>query len=343
MTATASPARFPLRRTHVETAIRQSVGGFQIDVQERFLRSEAATLTMAGAVAYVSGPLTELEFDVHTMLSKLFLEQGCPASNTVEFSLKRLARERWADHNSDGRHSIAAALDKLVDGSITIHDVDPYTGKSEPGQIWRLTLLEGAGGLGDYARMVEAISRGERAALAACGSLSGNATYQAVLPTWLANSLREGNGLALNADVQFRLNGAAKTTWVQLEGLPYVEIAGEDLEVAEVDLSLETIRAFGLRHATATDGRKYLKASVIGRILAGDPTYRELEIVPHPTRKRGTRLRVVRATGEERQRLLREDARQQSERRAARAEAKRTRRAAAQQQLGLDTGMGEDA
>ncbi len=43
------------------------------------------------------------------------------------------------------------------------------------------------------------------------------ATWSLVLPKWLADSVRNENGVILDFDVQRALRGAAKRIWIQLE------------------------------------------------------------------------------------------------------------------------------
>lgn len=305
---------FPLRRTLVETAIGNSVNAFQFGVKR--LQSEFTTPTLVGAEAYVSGPLGELEFDVHSILCRLFEEAGAPAGNDVEFSLSALERERYRSRSSRQRARIAAALGNLVRGVITVRDVDPRTGEHCPGQLWELNLLEGAGATADYEAMRDAIRRGEMPALRTCGSLKGTSTYRAILPSWLANALRRGDARALNEDVQFELNGAAKSAWVILETQPFVQ-DGDEEESTVVDLTAETLDALGLHHARLADRRKHLPG-VLARIRASDPSYLATEIHPHPNGRRGAaQLHVVRATGQRRQQLLREHTRRRLNSRVA--------------------------
>jgi hypothetical protein len=98
-----SSETFPLRRSFVEQVLGHAVSSFQFTQK---VEPNFKTSTMAGAVAYVSGPLGELEFDVHTMLQRRFRDQGCPEDKRVRFSLKGLERERYASSSAPNRENV---------------------------------------------------------------------------------------------------------------------------------------------------------------------------------------------------------------------------------------------
>ena len=89
----------------------------------------------------------------------------------------------------------------------------------------------------------------------------------------------------------------------------FAEDGDEEEECTVLDLTAEPLDALGLHYARLADGRKHLP-DVLAKIRASDPTYLATEIAPHPSGRRGAaQLHVVRATGERRQRLLRDHTR----------------------------------
>jgi hypothetical protein len=327
----------PLQRSYVEQRIGQLVGIFQIDRSKLSDQSQAralpATDGMVGLVAVADGGrLSETAFNVWTVGSQMFKEDGCPDSQRIDFNLSEYARRLWGTNGKSGslRKRVASAITELLKTRVIVMGVDPYTLEPAEGAAWELNLLEAAGARSEMKPVFEAARRGDRAAVAQLASLSWRADdekahWSMVLPKWLADSIRRDQGVILDYEVQRALRGSAKRIWVQLEShgawtthrLPRAENdfeAGvraltenparvtvepadgeETVEVQTVVLPLtaEVYEAFGLTHAN----RKRDLHAACASILATDRTYLRADIRPQFGSKRHFELHVARAAG----------------------------------------------
>src|SRR6188472_469103 len=219
----------PLQRSYVEQRIGQLVGIFQIDRSKLADRSEALALPaqdgMVGLVAVADGGrLSETAFNVWTVGSQMFKEDGCPSSQRVDFNLSDYARRLWGANGKSGslRRRVSDAITELLKTRVVVMGVDPYTLEPAEGAAWELNLLEAAGARSEMKPVFEAARRGDRKAVAKLASLAWRAddekaTWSMVLPKWLAESVRRDQGVILDYEVQRALRGSAKRIWVQLE------------------------------------------------------------------------------------------------------------------------------
>lgn len=333
----------PLQRAYVEQRIGQLVGIFQIDRSKLADHSEARGLPasdgMVGLVAVANGgKLSETAFNVWTVGSQMFKEEGCPASQRIDFNLSAYARRLWGPHGRSGslRRRIADAITELLRTEVVVVGVDPYTLEPAEGATWELSLLEAAGVRSEMQPVFEAAKRGDRQAVARLASLSWRAddeksTWSMVLPKWLADSIRRDQGVILDYEVQRSLRGAAKRIWVQLESYggwrthrlaprdsaaaleravkaltedsPHVVVEPgpdeESIEVQTLVLPLTSEIYAGLGLTHAN--RKRDLAAALESIIATDRTYLRAEIRPAPFSKRRFDLHVARAAGTLRQ------------------------------------------
>jgi hypothetical protein len=337
----------PLQRSYVEQRVGQLVGIFQIDrkelAEEIESRSLPSTEDMVGLVAVADGGrLSETAFNVWTVGSQMFNEAGCPGSNRVDFNLSEYARRLWGQNGKSGslRRRIVDALAELLKTRVVVMGVDPYTLQPAEGATWELNLLEAAGARSELQAVFAAARRADRAAVAKFATLSSRAadekaTWSMVLPKWLADSVRRGQGVILDYEVQRALRGSAKRIWVQLESYsgwrtyrptrpddeadlsaavrtltePSRPIAVEpaegepaiEVQTIVLDLTDGVYEAFGLMHAN----RKRNLEAACKSILATDRTYLRAEVQPVPRTKRRYQLNVARAAGSLRQERLR--------------------------------------
>ena len=343
-----SDDNLPLQRSYVEQRIGQLVGIFQIERKQLAEQVEARALPttdgMVGLVAVADGGrLSETAFNVWTVGSQLFKEAGCPTSNRVDFNLSEYARRLWGANGKSGtlRRRIADAVTELLKTRVVVMGIDPYTLQPAEGATWELNLLEAAGARSELQAVFEAARRNDRTAVAKLASLARSAdeksTWSMVLPKWLADSVRHGQGVILDYEVQRALRGSAKRIWVQLEsytGWRTHRLArperDEDLEMlrcarwrrtvaaspwsrqtksqrsksrrAVLELTSDVYEAFGLTHAN----RKRDLEAACKSILATDSTYLLAEVRPLPRSKRRYELNLARAAGTLRQERLRE-------------------------------------
>jgi hypothetical protein len=336
----------PLQRSYVEQRIGQLVGIFQIERKQLAEQVEARALPstdgMVGLVAVADGGrLSETAFNVWTVGSQLFKEAGCPPSNRVDFNLSEYARRLWGANGKSGslRRRIADAITELLKTRVVVMGIDPYTLQPAAGATWELNLLEAAGARSELQAVFEAARRKDRAAVAKLASLARTtdekSTWSMVLPKWLADSVRRGQGVILDYEVQRALRGSAKRIWVQLESYPGWRThrlarpdRDEDLEAtvsaltdtpgavtvepaeneaaievqtAVLDLTSDVYEAFGLTHAN----RKRDLEAACKSIVATDSTYLVAEVRAVPRSKRRFELNVARAAGTLRQERLR--------------------------------------
>jgi hypothetical protein len=327
----------PLQRSFVEQRIGQLVGIFQIDRAKLSEESQARALPaqdgMVGLVAVANGgKLSETAFNVWTVGSQMFKEDGCPSSQRIDFNLSEYARRLWGSHGKSGslRRRVATAITELLRTQVIVIGVDPYTLEPAEGAVWELNLLEAAGARSEMQPVFEAARRGDRQAVAQLASLSWRAddekaTWSMVLPKWLADSIRRDQGVILDYEVQRALRGSAKRIWVQLEshtGWTSHRLAREDgereeavraltdrpasvtvepaededtveVETVVLPLTAEVYEALGLTHAN----RKRDLEAACASILATDRTYLAAEVRPQPRSKRRFELHVARASG----------------------------------------------
>ena len=359
----------PLQRSYVEHRIGQLVGIFQIERKQLADQVEARALPSAdGVVGLVAvadgGRLSETAFNVWTVGSQLFKEAECPESNRVDFNLSEYARRLWGPNGKSGslRRRIADALTELLKTRVVVMGVDPYTLRAAEGAHWELNLLEAAGARSELQSVFEAARRNDRVAIAKLASLArttdDKATWSMVLPKWLADSVRRGQGVILDYEVQRALRGSAKRIWVQLESYPgwrthrlaadrerdldaavreltdpfavtTVEPADDqpaiEVQTAVLDLTGDVYEAFGLTHANR---KRDLEASC-NSILATDRTYLRAEVRRVPRTKRRFVLIVARAAGTLRQERLRAVLRDRAEQKEEHAADAAQRRSAA--------------
>ena len=336
----------PLQRSYVEQRIGQLVGIFQIERKQLAEHVEARALPstdgMVGLVAVADGGrLSETAFNVWTVGSQLFKEADCPASNRVDFNLSEYARRLWGANGKSGslRRRIADAVTELLKTRVVVMGIDPYTLQPAEGATWELNLLEAAGARSDLQAVFEAARRNDRAAVAKLASLARatdeRSTWSMVLPKWLADSVRRGQGVILDYAVQRALRGSAKRIWVQLESYsgwrthrvarpdsaadldaavralsgssravtvePAEHEAAIEVQTAVLDLTSDVYEAFGLTHAN----RKRDLEAACTSILTTDTTYLLAEVRVVPRSKRRFELVVARAAGALRQERLR--------------------------------------
>ena len=341
-----SDDNLPLQRSYVEQRIGQLVGIFQIERKQLAEQVEARALPttdgMVGLIAVADGGrLSETAFNVWTVGSQLFKEAGCPTSNRVDFNLSEYARRLWGANGKSGtlRRRIADAVTELLKTRVVVMGIDPYTLQPAEGATWELNLLEAAGARSELQAVFEAARRHDRAAVAKLASLARSAdeksTWSMVLPKWLADSVRHGQGVILDYAVQRALRGSAKRIWVQLESYtgwrthrlarperdedldaavrsvaengrgitvePTDEEPAVEVQTAALELTSDVYEAFGLTHAN----RKRDLEAACKSILATDSTYLLAEVRPLPRSKRRYELNVARAAGTLRQERLR--------------------------------------
>jgi hypothetical protein len=336
----------PLHRSYVEQRIGQLVGIFQIERKQLSEQVEARALPstdgMVGLVAVADGGrLSETAFNVWTVGSQLFKEADCPTSNRVDFNLSEYARRLWGANGKSGtlRRRIADAVTELLKTRVVVMGIDPYTLQPAEGATWELNLLEAAGARSDLQAVFEAARRHDRTAVAKLASLARatdeKSTWSMVLPKWLADSVRRGQGVILDYEVQRALRGSAKRIWVQLESYsgwrthrlarpereedlaltvsslaenragvtvePADEQPAVEVQTASLELTSEVYEAFGLTHAN----RKRDLEAACKSILATDTTYLLAEVRTVPRSRRKFELNVARAAGALRQERLR--------------------------------------
>jgi len=141
----------PIQRSFVERHIGQLVGIFQIDSAELKDPRTAHSLATGGMVGLVAvadgGKLSETAFNIWTLASQMFNEDGCPDSPRLDFTLGALSRRMWGENgrSSERRRRVASALAELMRTRVVVMGVDPYTLESAEGAVWELNLLEAAG------------------------------------------------------------------------------------------------------------------------------------------------------------------------------------------------------
>lgn len=329
----------PLQRSYVEQRIGQLVGIFQIDRSKLADRAEARSLPakdgMVGLVAVADGGrLSETAFNVWTVGSQMFKENGCPTSQRVDFNLSDYARRLWGANGKSGtlRRRVADAITELLKTRVVVMGVDPYTLEPAEGEAWQLNLLEAAGVRSELRPVFDAARRGDRDAVARLASLSWRAadekaTWSMVLPKWLAENVRRDHGVILDYEVQRALRGSAKRIWVQLEShggwethrLPRPQT---DAELAAAVRALTDSPAAGVVEPAAGETGVHVQTVVLAltsevyeafglthanrkrdldaacaSILTTDRTYLRAEIRPAPHSKRRFELHVARAAG----------------------------------------------
>lgn len=332
-------SNLPLQRSYVEQRIGQLVGIFQIDRSRLSAQSEARSLPahdgMVGLVAVADGGrLSETAFNVWTVGSQMFKEDGCPSDQRIDFNLTEYARRLWGRNGKSGslRRRVASSITELLKTRVIVMGIDPYTLEPAEGAAWELNLLEAAGVRSEMQPVFEAARRGDRDAVAHLASLSWRAddekaNWSMVLPKWLADSIRRDQGVILDYEVQRALRGSAKRIWVQLEshagwtnhrvaraasdadldaairalsdfpsGITVEPGEGEgSVEVQTVVLPL-TAEVYEALGLTHANRKRDLQAACAG-IMATDRTYLRAEICPQPRSKRRFELHVARAAG----------------------------------------------
>lgn len=337
----------PIRRTLLDRRIGQLVGIFQIDRKKLSDYAEARSLSQDGMVGLVAvadgGHLSENAFNVWTLCQQMFDEQNRPTTNRLDFTLHQYATRLWGKggKSSTRRDRIKDAFAELMSTRVVVFGIDPYTFEPAEGAVWELQLLEAAGVRSHMAKTFAAAKEGDTAArkeaLRHLASLSSKAagddakaTWSLVLPKWLADSVRNDNGVILDFDVQRALRGASKRIWIQLEShgtwrshrirrpaneeelaafvkpltasgiqevLPLDDEDVVDVQSLVLPLDDDAYLAFGVCHANR---KRDLEAACLS-ILDNDRTYLRAEILPSSYHKRRFELHLVRARGAFRQ------------------------------------------
>jgi len=198
------------------------------------------------------------------------------------------------------RRDLVQALVRLYQVSVTLPEFDARTGEPVGVRERRLfsELMVRA-----EANVIKQVIRERRLSVDA---ISAGATGRAcvVLADWLAAAVRERHGVSLDLEAQRRLTGTAKTVWVALELLPYIQDPANETEHHTLLLTDRVYEGLKLKAHRRSDNRRTLQEA-IENIQSVDPTYRTLEIHPCAQDKRMRQLAIERWTSDQRQRRLR--------------------------------------
>ena len=169
--------------------------------------------------------------------------------------------------------------------------IDPFTLQPAEAATWELNLLEAAGARSELQAVFEAARRKDRAAAANLASLARTvdekSTWRMVLSKRLADSVRRGQGVILDYDVQRALRGSAKRIWVQLES--YSGWLTHRLARPDRDDDLEaTVRALADTHGAVTVEPAENEAAIEVQTAVLDLTSDVYEVfgLTHANRKR---------------------------------------------------------
>jgi hypothetical protein len=295
----AEAETYPLRRSFLEERLGRAVGIVQFDSQR--LEETASATTLAGVLITASNaPIGTLEFDTLTVLLQRYGSAACPDSKQIEFSLYEVLRELGITPGTYQRRDLVQALVRLYQVSVTLPEFDAHTG--EPVGV-RERRLFGELAVRAEASVIKKVIRERRLSVDA---ISGGATGGAyvVLADWLAAAVRDRHGVSLDLEAQRRLTGTAKTVWVALELLPYIQDLPNEVEHHTLLLTDVVYEGLKLKARRRSDNRRTLQEA-IDSIRAADPTYRTLDISPCAHDKRMRELAIERWIGDQRQCRLR--------------------------------------
>ncbi len=322
----------PLQRELIDWSIPQTAGIWQFGDPNPSPDIEVLPLQLAldagidshpeGRRARAEGVLAELEFSVLGRLCQEFQRTGCPENNAVYFNPGALSQAIAGHRSGTKRQQLKAAIRNLRATAVVIPGFNPATQRIEPGIEFEGNLLAGLVSQTVYREWEETMTRSraaeDRGELSEAarhladarrleGRMRGDDTWIAFLPQWMGDRIRRFGGIVLDAEAHRALRRNHLNVAIALEGLPYVDDDQGNVETAVVDLTRPVYEALGLRYEAIGESKRVLQRA-LDRIVAVNPTYQTLAIRPHPARKRINQLVVVRYTGPERQRRLRERA-----------------------------------
>ena len=314
---------YPLQRELVDWSLPQSTGLFQFGVRSPVRDIEVLPLRIAMTVgedpgssapgprarAY-AGVLADMEFRALGRFCAGFMELGCPEDYAVPFNPGSLTRAITGQDKpgSVKRGRLMSAIDNLVTTKVVIPGFNPTTQEVGVESEFHGTLLQGVVAQRCYGEYMRARERGnEREAARLAGSLRGESTWVAILPSWMGDRIRRLGGVVLDAKAQRSLRGNQRNVALGLEGLPYVRDGDQSAETALVSLTEAVYDSLGLRHTEMGQRRRALQRA-LDRIVEVDATYKTLSIRTHPASGRLNQLVAVRYFGAARQRRLRQRA-----------------------------------
>jgi hypothetical protein len=289
--------RYPLRRSFLERRLGEAVGLAQFDAKE--LHDNVSAATLAGEIVIATeAPLGTLEFDTMTVLAHEFAQHGDPDTKTLQCTIGRLCGLLGVRDGGHQRRDLVIALARLNRVILELHAYDEdgnVTGVRERHLFQELELRA-------QSPLLRAAGAHHNLKIAEVAD-SAAPSCEIVFTDWLATAIFLRQGRLLDLETQRALTGVAKTVWVTLDLLEYVQI-DEDTEEHVVELSDTFYEAVKLRSTRRTDNLKSLKKA-LRRIAETDPTIATLDVREKPGQRQRRQLVVRRLTGEARQRALR--------------------------------------
>ena len=303
MTEPAAPVgRYPLRRSFLERRLGEAVGLAQFDA--KVLQDNVSAATLAGEIVIATeAPLGTLEFDAMTVLAHEFAQTGDADRKTLRCSIGRLCSLLGISDGGHQRRDMVVALARLNRVILELHAYDDdgnVVGVRERHLFQELELraqspLLRAAGAHHNLRIAEVAD-------------SEAPSCEIVFTDWLCEAILERQGRHLDLDTQRALTGIAKTVWVTLDLLDYVEL-DDGVEEHVLELTDTFYEAVKLKSSRRTDNLKSLR-NALQRIAESDPTIETLEVRDISGHRQRRQLLVRRHIGEARQKALRARQRQ---------------------------------
>ena len=224
-----------------------------------------------------AGVLADMEFRALGRFCAGFMELGCPEDYAVPFNPGSLTRAITGQDKpgSVKRGRLMSAIDNLVTTKVVIPGFNPTTQEVGVESEFHGTLLQGVVAQRCYGEYMRARERGnEREAARLAGSLRGESTWVAILPSWMGDRIRRLGGVVLDAKAQRSLRGNQRNVALGLEGLPYVRDGDQSAETALVSLTEAVYDSLGLRHTEMGQRRRALQRDWIALSRSTRPTRR---------------------------------------------------------------------
>ena len=292
--------QLPLRSSWMAKPLGAGAGIFQFGTAK--LRDDMDVETLVGVVASSRGaPLGSCEFDTFSVILQRFCGQPDDRGWVTIPSTYELTRSIYNAHSSERYDTVLTALDRLSDVWVSLPGYDAETGTWKANAITKRRLITEVVVTVDDAELPRNAGASLRSLVSQAG---GKGALKLRLADWLVEYAQTRNGRELDFDVQRSLRGVAKRLWIELESAAF-QPAGDNVEAYTLTLDDDTLRRLGLECARRGDNITQLR-NRLRTIVAADPSYIEVEELREDRdRRRVTAMVVYRATGAQRQKLLR--------------------------------------
>lgn len=292
--------QLPRRRSWMAKPLGAGAGIFQFGSAK--LRDDVDVETLVGVVASSRGaPLGSCEFDTFSIILQRFCSQPDEDGWVTIPSTYELTRSIYNAHSSERYDTVLTALDRLSDVWVSLPGYDARTGRWDGNSVTMRRLIQEVVVTVDDTELPRRANASLRSLVSQAG---GRGALNLRLADWIVEYARTRNGRELDFDVQRSLRGVAKRLWIELESASF-EPVGDDIEGYTLTLDDDTLRRLGLGCARRADNITKLRER-LRQIVSVDPSYLEVEELHEDRdRRRVTAMVVYRATGAQRQKLLR--------------------------------------